>query len=119
MIQYNVSVQQQLPWNMVLGVAYVGNHGVHLATIRESNPILPTSFGSCGDPASLCIGGRVPFWNTNCVEPLPAGCSGAYAQVNPNIGSTINIGTFAASRYNALQIVLQKRTSHGLEFDTA
>lgn len=120
MIQYNASVQQQLPWNMVLGVAYVGNHGVHLATIRESNPILPTSFGSCGDPASLCVGGRVPFWNTNCVgPPLPAGCSSAYTNVNPNISSTINIGTFAASRYNALQIVLQKRTSHGLEFDTA
>jgi outer membrane receptor protein involved in Fe transport len=120
MIQYNASVQQQLPLNMVIGVAYVGNHGVHLATIRESNPILPTSFGSCGDPANLCVGGHVPFWNTNCVgPPLPAGCTSAYANVNPNMGSTINIGTFAASRYNALQIVLQKRTSHGLEFDTA
>jgi len=43
MIQYNASVQQQLPWNMALAVAYVGNHGVHLATIREGNPIFPTS----------------------------------------------------------------------------
>jgi hypothetical protein len=110
MIQYNASVQQQLPWNMVIGVAYVGNHGVHLATIRESNPILPTSFGPCGNPANLCVGGRVPFWDSS---------SSAYANVNPNIGSTINIGTFAASRYNALQIVLEKRTSHGLQFDTA
>jgi hypothetical protein len=110
MIQYNVSVQQQLPWNIALGVAYVGNHGIHLATIRDSNPILPTSFRSCGDPAGLCVGGKVPFWDSN---------SSAYANVNPNMASTINVGTFAASRYNALQIVLEKRTSHGLQFDTA
>jgi len=43
MIQYNASVQQQLPWNMALGVAYVGNKGVHLPMVRDGNPILPTS----------------------------------------------------------------------------
>jgi Carboxypeptidase regulatory-like domain len=110
MIQYNASVQQQLPWNMVLGVAYVGNHGVHLATIREGNPIFPTSFGPCGDPASLCVGGSVPFWDNGAPN---------YVNVNPNLSSDINVGTFADSHYNALQIVLEKRTSHGLEFESA
>ena len=57
MIQYNASVQQQLPWNMALGVAYVGNHGVHLPTVRDGNPIFPTSSGPCGDPASVCVDG--------------------------------------------------------------
>ena len=110
MIQYNASVQQQLPWSMALGVAYVGNHGVHLATIRDGNPIVPTSFGPCGDPASLCVNGKVPFWD---------GSSPNYRNLNPNFGSDLNIGTFASSRYNALQVVLQKRTSHGLEFEAA
>jgi hypothetical protein len=119
MIQYNASVQQQLPWNIALGVAYVGNHGVHLPTVRDGNPILPTSFGSCGDPASLCVNGKVPFWDSNCVAPLPANCSRLYQNVNPNFGSNINVATSAASRYNALQVVLQKRTSHGLEFQGA
>jgi hypothetical protein len=40
-----MSIQQQLPWGMGLGLAYVGNRGVHLFTIRDSNPIVPTSFG--------------------------------------------------------------------------
>jgi hypothetical protein len=110
MIQYNASVQQQLPWNMALGVAYVGNHGVHLASVREGNPIFPTSVGPCGDPASLCVGGSVPFWDNG---------SPNYVNVNPNLGSDISIGTFADSHYNALQIVLEKRTSHGLEFESA
>jgi hypothetical protein len=111
MIQYTASVQQQLPWNMAVGVAYVGNHGVHLATIREGNPIFPTSTGPCGDPASRCVSGVVPFWDNG--DPIN------YHTVNPNIGSSINIGTFASSRYNGLQIVLNKRTGHGLEFQGA
>jgi len=121
MIQYNASVQQQLPWNMGLSVGYVGNHGVHLSTVRESNPILPTSFGPCGDPASRCVDGAVPFWDTG---------SPAYHTVNPFCGtvlcgpglfgpSTINVAEVSDSRYNALQAVLAKRTSHGLDFQAA
>jgi hypothetical protein len=111
MIQYNASVQQQLPWDMMVGVAYVGNHGIHLPTVRDGNPITPTSFGPCGDPASLCINGKVPFWDTSS--------SANYVNPNPNFGSDINVATFAASRYNALQVVLQKRTGHGLEISGA
>ena len=51
MIQWNASVQQQLPWDMGISVGYVGNHGVHLPTVRDSNPILPTSTAPCSsDP---------------------------------------------------------------------
>jgi len=110
MIQYNASVQQQLPWNMVIGVAYVGNHGVHLPMVRDGNPIPPTSFGPCGDPASVCVGGQVPFWDNSAPN---------YTNLNPNFGSDINVATAATSRYNALQVVLQKQTSHGLELEAA
>ena len=108
MIQYNVSVERQSPWDMALTVAYVGNHGVHLSAIRDGNPIFPTSFAPCGNPGSLCVGNSVPTWDSG---------SPNYVHVNPNIGSTINVATFADSKYNALQMDLQKRTSHGLEFD--
>ena len=110
MIQYNASVQQQLPWNMSLGVAYVGNHGVHLPMVRDGNPIPPTSFGPCGDPARVCVNGKVPFWDTSASN---------YTNLNSHFGSDINIATAATSRYNALQVVLQKRTSHGLELEAA
>ncbi len=111
MIQYNASVQQQLPWDMALGVAYVGNHGVHLPMVRDGNPIPPTSFGPCGDPASVCIGGQVPFWDN--------GNTALYTNLNPNFASDINVATAAISRYNALQVVLQKRAGHGLELEAA
>ena len=106
MVQYNGSVQQQLPWNMALGVAYVGNHGVHIPLVRDGNPIVPTSFGPCGDPASVCVGGKVPFWDVT---------SPNYHNLNPNFGSDNNVATAADSHYNAVQVVLEKRISHGLE----
>ena len=110
MIQYNLSIQQQLPFDMGLTVAYVGNRGVHLFTIRDSNPIIPTSFGACGNPASLCVNGKVPFWDTGAPN---------YVNVNPNMPSTINIATVAESSYNALQVILNKRVGHGLEFQSS
>ncbi len=121
MLQWNASVQQQLPWNMALSVGYVGNRGIHIPTVRESNPIIPTSFGPCGDPASLCVAGQVPLWNVT---------SPAYTTVNPFCGtvlcppgtpgpSTINVATVADSRYNGLQVVFAKRESHGLGFQTS
>jgi hypothetical protein len=110
MIQYNLSIQQQLPWGVGLGLAYVGNRGVHLFTIRDSNPIIPTSTGPCGDPASLCVNGVVQFWDTG---------SPNYHPINPNMPSTINIATSADSSYNGLQVVLNKRISRGLEFQVA
>jgi hypothetical protein len=110
MIQYNASVQQQLPWDMAIGVAYVGNHGVHLPMVRDGNPIPATSFGPCGDPASVCVNGQVPFWDSSAPN---------YTNLNPNFGSDINVATAATSRYNALQVVLQKRAGHGLELEAA
>lgn len=121
MLQWNASVQQQLPWNMAVSVGYVGNRGIHIPTVRESNPIIPTSFGPCGDPASRCVDGQVPFWDMS---------SPAYHTVNPYCGtvlcgpglygpSTINVATVADSRYNGLQIVLGKKTSHGLDFQSS
>lgn len=121
MLQWNASVQQQLPWNMAISVGYVGNRGLHIPTVRESNPIIPTSFGACGDAASLCVNGQVPFWDTG---------SPAYHTINPYCGtvlcapgtfgpSTINVATAADSRYNGFQVVAQKRTSHGLDFQSS
>jgi len=110
MIQYNLSIEQQLPLDMGLTVAYVGNRGVHLFTILDSNPVIPTSFGPCGNPASRCVNGQVPFWDTGAPN---------YVNVNPNMPSTININTLADSYYNALQVILNKRTTHGLEFQSS
>ncbi|HVB33068.1 MAG TPA: TonB-dependent receptor [Patescibacteria group bacterium] len=124
MVDWNLSIQQELPFQVGLTVAYVGDRGVHLWDYWDSNPVFPTSFGSCGDPASLCVPGRtvqglgspltiptgVPMWDSG---------SANYANVNPNMPSTIEIATVADSTYNALEIALDKRTGHGLSFGSS
>ena len=42
-----------------------------------------------------------------------------FTAVNPNMPSTINMATVSESDYNALQIVLKKHISHGLELQTS
>jgi len=111
MIQWNASVQQQLPWDMGILVGYVGNHGVHLPTVRDSNPIFPNSTVPCSsDPSGVCVHGAVDLWD----DGLPS-----FTPINPNMPSTINVATVSESSYHAVQVVLQKRIGHGLQFQTS
>ena len=54
---WNVGVQRELPYNMLLSIAYVGNHGVHLPSmvnpVNQTDPKYLTSFcasGNLSDP---------------------------------------------------------------------
>jgi hypothetical protein len=114
-LQYNFTVEQQMPFGTGLAVSYVGFRGLHLWQVREGNPILPTNFVS-GAPAwfpFLC--GGVPSAAT-CAGGVP---NPAYQRVNPNYASYIQITTAGDSWYNSLQVVLNKRLSHGLQFQSA
>ncbi len=49
-LQYNLTVEQQMPLGVGLAVSYVGFRGIHLWQVREGNPIPPTDIvnGSSG-----------------------------------------------------------------------
>ena len=110
LIQYNLSVEQQLPWNIGLTVAYAGSRGIHLFDLLEGNPIRPTSTSPCGNPMSLCVNGVVQFWDNGAAN---------YVRGNHNIPSAVMISTPSQSYYSALEVGLVKRVSHGLEFQSA
>jgi Cna protein B-type domain./TonB-dependent Receptor Plug Domain. len=40
---WNFGIQRQLPWDMILDVAYVGSRGIHLFLNEELNPLNPTT----------------------------------------------------------------------------
>lgn len=83
--QYSVSVQHELPYNLLLEVAYVGNHGRNL--VRQPNINVPTF------ATALANVGKT----TN--------------QIRPYLGYT-DITQFrsdASSVYNALQVYVTKR----------
>jgi len=86
---WTLAVQRQLSTNFLADIAYVGNHGNNLNFPVDINQV-PQSALSANDLNS---------------EPYPW-----FTQIT---GSTNN----AISNYNALQAVLRKRMSYGLDFD--
>ena len=105
---WNISVQRQLTRDMSFQAAYVGNEGRHLFHDYQLNQCYPPE-------VALAPGtGSSPFTNyPNCL-PDPA-----VIPSGPAAGGLVLTGVHARnsngeSRYNALELELQKRTSFGL-----
>ena len=96
MLQYNRTVERQLPWGIVASLAYGGSRGINILMETEGNPTVP----------QILPDGR-KFWTGN--EP----------RINPNVGSYSMATASGNSWYNSLQFGLLKRLSNGLEFQTA
>jgi hypothetical protein len=90
-INWSLDVQRMLTNNLSLEVAYLGNHGVKLLGLQDLNA---PALGSGG-------------------TPLPYGTQFPYLS---NINSMSNM---YRSHYNAMQVVLTQRASHGLSFTAA
>jgi outer membrane receptor protein involved in Fe transport len=93
LLKWNLTVERQLPLGIGLQVAYVGTRGVHLYQLFEGNQNLPTA-----------VVNGLPYWN------------GTEPRQNPNFSSLQDEASLASSTYNALQVALNKRFSHGIQF---
>jgi hypothetical protein len=112
-LQYNFTVEQQMPLGTALAVSYVGLRGIHLWQVGEGNPIPPTNIIN-GAPAwlpYLCggVASGVP-----CPAPVATVPNPAYSRINPGYSSNITTDTLGDSWFNSLQVVLKKRLSHEL-----
>lgn len=141
--QWNLNLQRELPYNMLLTAAYVGNHVVHLPSqnnrIDQMDPAFDAQYGnvmsSCNPTASVLSDNWGPYDKVN----NPSGCaqadgfsmpystfygdfgnSGSVAQsLVPYPQYTYIFNNFEAKGtdvYNALQVELDKRFSNGLSF---
>jgi len=96
MLQYNLTVERQLPGNMAFTLAYGGSRGINIYRQSEANANVP----------QILPDGR-KFWPSNA---RPA---------NPNWGSITFYETGGDSWYNSLQFGFQKRMSRGLQFQSS
>ena len=121
---WTLDLQWQPVNSVVLTVGYIGNHGVHeliplpfnqAAIATPSNPVL------VGGPnqQNFSYGYNVPGLNAENVSTLVAGFSTGNAALRaPFIGYDPNSDFNKAvgiSNYNALQVSVHKRITHGLE----
>jgi carboxypeptidase family protein len=101
--QWNLTIQQQLNNSTTFQIGYVGQHGTHLMVPMPylQKRLLP---------------------NSACAKP-PCTLPSLYLSGNPALQSDLSQISGTASvggmRYNALQAVLQKRYSTGLQFQVA
>jgi hypothetical protein len=113
-MEWNLNIQRQLTSSLSLSVGYVGSRGVHmLLRGDDGNMTLPTLTSAgylfpCGPPIlpdGSCTAGNSP--------------SGTSAQINPNLGAIRYMYWNSDSRYHALNVNLEKRFAHGLQFQVA
>jgi hypothetical protein len=91
--KWDLAIDRRLPLGLGLTVAYTGTRGLHLYTVFDGDPAIP----------SAVINGY-PYYN------------GINPRVNPNFGTTFQYQQAEASSiYNALEVTVLHQMSHGLE----
>ncbi|MGA1984361.1 MAG: carboxypeptidase regulatory-like domain-containing protein [Acidobacteriaceae bacterium] len=94
---FNLNLQQALPWGVISSVGYYGSAGHHLLIYTNPNQ------------ASGVPGSARPFNTLSASSPIDPGVS-----IASNIAERNSIGH---SNYNALWVTLGKNFSHGIEFN--
>jgi hypothetical protein len=107
-MNYNLTIEREMPGRMILSVGYVGALGRHLENARELNPgINPAGCATNTGTEAGCVGNR-PF------QPLLFPQN--YNFNSPVFASIGQQSTDGSSNYNSLQVSLNKAVSHGLSF---
>jgi hypothetical protein len=116
--QWNFTIQQQLSNSLTFQIGYVGQRGAHLLNFEDIAQSIPLNAQGKVVGAGETIVSRVPG------PYLGGGTPGSlYLADNSNFGG---VGALAGTnmsnsdqKYNAMQAVLQKRMSNGLEGQVA
>lgn len=117
-LDYNLAVERQLPFSMTLSVAYAGSKGIDLMSRRDVNPAIPQGIPLNGACVARPAGQAINL--TSMVDGSATACwLGNDPRINPNWSSIMLQTDGAFSVYNALEVVVTKRLSKGLQFQSA
>lgn len=118
--QWHFGFQYQLPGQTALEVSYAGSHGLKLYGFYNGNQAVPVA-----DPNTPTAPRRPAHKSLPGAGPcdLAQDAQGNFIDAgNCDPVFDVSIATFRSddiSNYNSLQVKLQKRTSHGLEFQAS
>ena len=128
--QWTLTVDRELPGGMALAISYVGSQAHHLWNEQDLNPCQPT--GSINGVPDWINSANANCPSANLMFPASHSCTyylyngASYTQVVKTDGrANCNYKIYAAAQtngmawYNGLQVVLQKRVSHGLQFQSS
>jgi len=121
--EWGLTVQRQLASDLSLTVGYVGSHGLHLITRGDDGNMA----GAPGSPQQASVtpyGYLFPCFQTSPapgVNTCQTGktTTGMSNKLNPTMGVIRYIYWNASSNYNGLNVNLDKKFSHNLQFQVA
>jgi len=113
LISWSLRVEQEFTPNTSLTVGYVGSHGYHQLIGVDGNQPVPTICPASPCPAAYPANFPTPLAGT----AVPAGSfyiPAGTPKANPTIANTWTWFSWGNALYNALQVDLNHRFSHGL-----
>jgi hypothetical protein len=119
-MQWNLNVQYQLTPDLAVMAAYVGSRGVHMPfRVDESDLVIPSkSTAGYLWPKTDVLGNTYSAAN-GCTQTDPNGSDPGVcappSPINPNFGSVRGMFYQGRSYYNALELQVAKRMSHGFQ----
>ena len=117
MMTYNLTLERQLPGSMALTVAYAGSRGINLQQDEEGNPEIPNGIPSGGICVKPTAGTAINL--TSQIQGQATSCYIGAARRNPNWSSLITQVAGGDSIYNALEVMLNRRLSKGLQLQSS
>lgn len=115
--QWNVGLEYELPKDFIIKTTYVGTKNDRLLAslpINLVNPAnIPTPAASLADETSRLSS----FVSTFKSESGNASGTVVNNRLDPRFNAVVQLQSTATSNYNALQVDVVKRMSHGLAFD--
>jgi TonB dependent receptor len=131
--QWNLNLQRQLPGDFSLTVAYAGSRAKHNPYQTDDlNIVFPTKVGNRWVFPVVPNSGTMPTDPVVCSQSLAAPPVGVCGNVvgnptgivpgqviNPNVAEIQSTVWQSKSWYNALQVELEKRMSHGLQAEVS
>ena len=113
LISWSLRLQQEISPNTSLTVGYVGSHGYHELIGIDANEPFPVVCPASPCPATYP---NVPTLGALAGAPVPAGAFyvPTTTRANSKIANTWTWFSLGTSNYNALQVDVNRRFSHGL-----
>jgi len=124
-LNYSLRILRELSPNTSLSVGYVGSHGYHELIGVDGNAPVPVACPAAPCPAAFPsttytdpnTHAKLPIWGPLAGKPVPAGTFyilPGTTKPNTKLANTWTWFSEGTSSYNALQVDLKRRFSHGL-----
>lgn len=121
---WNIDVQRQLPWDMFMMVAYVGNRDIHLpSSLNQPNQLNPKylSYGNLlgelvTSPDAISAGIKIPYPNFLNDFGSNAVVEQALLPFPQYSGTDNHFDQTGSSFYNAIEVQVEKRFTNNVSF---